>query len=309
MAYPSLGDLLRDLTGLDLPLPIPTFGLLVALALLATVHLAESELRRKHAAGEMPLAERSGKSKDGAQSSVPAYELVTGLALVMVFAGLIGARVFHLLEYWDDFIRDPMGMIFTRTGFTIFGGLVFGLLAGAVYARRHRMPLPQLGDAIAPAMMMGYAIGRIGCQLSGDGDWGIAADIALKPSWVPLWLWAQTYENNVAGVLIEPPGVYPTPIYETAMALVAFGILWALRQHRRRAGWLFSLFLLLTGIERLLIEQIRVNATFEFLGMQLTQAELIAVAMLVVGAVGVVVLRRARLPAAAGGNATVSAER
>jgi phosphatidylglycerol---prolipoprotein diacylglyceryl transferase len=295
MAYPSLGDLLRDLIGLDLPLPIPTFGLLVALALLATVHLAESELRRKHVAGEMPLAERRGKSKDGVESSVPAYELLTGLALVMVFAGLIGARVFHLLEYWDEFTRDPLGMIFTRSGFTIFGGLVFGLLAGAVYAKRHRMPLPQLGDAIAPAMMMGYAIGRIGCQLSGDGDWGITADIALKPSWVPLWLWAQTYEGNVAGVLIEPPGVYPTPIYETVMALAAFAILWALRKHPWRAGWLFSLFLLLTGIERLLIEQIRVNATFEFLGVQLTQAELIAAAMLLAGLVGAVVLRKPRL--------------
>jgi phosphatidylglycerol---prolipoprotein diacylglyceryl transferase len=295
MAYPSLGDLLRDLIGLDLPLPIPTFGLLVALALLATVHLAESELRRKHVAGEMPLAERRGKSKDGVESSVPAYELLTGLALVMVFAGLIGARVFHLLEYWDEFTRDPLGMIFTRSGFTIFGGLVFGLLAGAVYAKRHRMPLPQLGDAIAPAMMMGYAIGRIGCQLSGDGDWGITADVALKPSWVPLWLWAQTYEGNVAGVLIEPPGVYPTPIYETVMALAAFAILWALRKHPWRAGWLFSLFLLLTGIERLLVEQIRVNATFEFLGVQLTQAELIAAAMLLAGLVGAVVLRKPRL--------------
>ena len=295
MAYPSLGDLLRDLTGLDLPLPIPTFGLLVALALLATVHLAESELRRKHVAGEMPLAERRGKLKDGELSLVPAYELLTGLALVMVFAGLIGARVFHLLEYWDDFIRDPMRMIFTRNGFTIFGGLVFGLLAGAAYARRHRMPLPQLADAIAPAMMMGYAIGRIGCQLSGDGDWGIAADVSLKPSWVPLWLWAQTYEGNVVGVLIEPPGVYPTPIYETVMALGAFAILWALRKHPWRAGWLFSLFLLLTGIERLLIEQIRVNATFELFGLQLTQAEIIAAAMLAVGATGVLVLRRPRL--------------
>ena len=297
MAYPSLGDLIQDLTGLDLPLPIPTFGLLVALALLATVQLAESELRRKHAAGQMPPAQRRVKAKDGASATqdVPAYELLTGLTLVMVFAGLIGARVFHLLEYSDEFIRDPMGMIFTRTGFTIFGGLVFGLFACAVYARRHRMPLPELGDAIAPAMMMGYAIGRIGCQLSGDGDWGITADVALKPSWVPLWLWAQTYEGNVAGVLIEPPGVYPTPIYETVMALVAFAILWALRKHPWRAGWLFSLFLLLTGIERLLIEQIRVNASFDLLGLQLTQAELIAAAMLVAGLFGDVVLRKPRL--------------
>lgn len=307
MAYPSLGDLVRDLTGLDLPLPIPTFGLLVALALLAAVQLAESELRRKHAAGEIPPAQRRSKSKDAssAASAVPAYELLTGLTLVMVFAGLIGARVFHLLEYWDQFIRDPSGMIFTRSGFTIFGGLVFGLLAGAAYARRYRIPLPELGDAIAPALMMGYAIGRIGCQLSGDGDWGIAADAALKPSWIPMWLWAQTYENNIAGVLIEPPGVYPTPIYETVMALAAFAVLWRMRKHPWRAGWLFCLFLLLSGVERLLVEQIRVNASFELLGLQLTQAEIIAAAMVLLGAVGVVALRKPRLARSGSSSAAI----
>ena len=296
MAYPSLRDLVLDLTGLDLPLPIPTFGLLVALALLAAVQLAESELRRMHAAGYMPAALQRRKSKNGTheQTAVPAYELLTGLTLVMVFAGLLGARVFHVLENWDEFISDPMRMIFTRTGFTIFGGLAFGLLAGALYARRHRIPLPELGDAIAPALMMGYAIGRIGCQISGDGDWGIPADVALKPSWLPLWLWAQTYEGNIAGVVIEPPGVYPTPIYETAMALAAFAILWRVRKHPWRAGWLFSLFLLLTGAERLLIEQIRVNATFELFGLQLTQAKLIAAVLLVAGIVGVIVLRKPR---------------
>jgi phosphatidylglycerol:prolipoprotein diacylglycerol transferase len=247
-----------------------------------------------HAAGRIPMARRRAKARDGVREyeDVPAYELMTGLALVIVFAGIVGARVFHLLEYPEGFLADPIGSIFTRSGFTIFGALVFGLIGGALYARRHRMPLPQLGDALAPAMMIGYAVGRIGCQISGDGDWGIAADLTLKPDWLPMWLWAQTYEGNIAGVIIEPPGVYPTPIYETAMGLMAFGILWAVRKHQRRAGWLFSLFLLLTGLERLLIEQIRVNATFDLLGLQVTQAELIASALLIAGLVGMVVLRR-----------------
>lgn len=300
MAYPTLSDLIRDLTGLDLPLPIPTFGLLVAAALLISLRLFESELRRMHDTGLIPMARRRAKTKDGvrAYEDVPAFELMTGLALVIVFAGIVGARVFHLLEYPQAFLADPIGSIFTRSGFTVFGALVVGLLAGAIYARRHRLPLPALGDALAPALMIGYAIGRIGCQISGDGDWGIAADLSLKPDWVPMWLWAQTYEGNIAGVLIDPPGVYPTPIYETAMGLAAFGILWAMRKHPWRAGWLFSLFLFLTGLERLLIEQIRVNVTFNFLGLEVTQAELIAAALLLVGLLGVIALRKPRAPAA-----------
>ena len=299
MAYPTLGDLLRDLTSLDLPLPIPTFGLLVAAALLVSLRLLESELRSMHAAGSIPMARRRAKGNRGtpAYEDVPAYELMTGLALVIVLAGIVGARVFHLLEYPEAFIADPVGAIFTRSGFTVFGALVFGLVGGAFYARRHRVPLPQLGDALAPALMMGYAIGRIGCQLSGDGDWGIAADMALKPDWLPQWLWAQTYEGNIAGVIIDPPGVYPTPIYETAMGLAAFGILWAMRKHARRAGWLFGLFLFLTGLERVLIEQIRVNVTFDLFGLQLTQAELIATALMIAGLAGMVVLRRRKAPA------------
>jgi prolipoprotein diacylglyceryltransferase len=123
--------------------------------------------------------------------------------------------------------------------------LVFGKevarreMLGVVPGGTRSLVLPML-DAAAPAMMLGYAIGRLGCQLSGDGDWGIAADFALKPNWLPDWLWAQTYENNIAGVAIPPPGVYPTPLYEIAMALTLAWLLWTLRSQRHRAGFLFS---------------------------------------------------------------------
>ena len=287
MSYPMLSDLVRDVTGANLPLPLPMFGLLVAVALLTTMWLTERELRRFYAAGRIGPAHR--RTKTG-QLDVAPQELVTGLAVAMVVAGIVGARIFHLLEYPGAFIADPLGMIFTRSGFTIYGGLIFGLGAGTIYAKRHGLPVPALADALAPALMMGYAIGRIGCQVSGDGDWGIAADMALKPSWLPQWLWAQTYENNIAGVLIQPPGAYPAPIYETLMSLVAFGVLWSVREHPFRAGWLFALFMVLSGIERFLIEQIRVNATVDLLGLAVTQAEIVAVLFVIVGVVGLVVL-------------------
>jgi phosphatidylglycerol:prolipoprotein diacylglycerol transferase len=146
--------------------------------------------------------------------------------------------------------------------------------------------------------MLGYAIGRIGCQISGDGDWGIAADIAAKPAWLPTWFWAQTYEGNILGAILAPPGVYPTPMYEVLMALAAFALLWKLRVHHHRPGWLFAVYLMLVGVERLLIEFIRVNTTFTLFGVEVTQAQIISVACVIVGCVGMWLLSRPRpLPA------------
>jgi phosphatidylglycerol---prolipoprotein diacylglyceryl transferase len=177
-------------------------------------------------------------------------------------------------------------MIFTRGGFTFYGGLIVGTFVGAAYVKRKGLPIPAFCDALAPAIMLGYAIGRVGCQLSGDGDWGIAANVSAKPEWLPLWFLAQTYENNIVGILIAPPGVYPTPLYETLMGPIAFAILWSLRKHPFKARWLFSVYLLLVGVERLLIEQIRVNSTVSLFSAAITQAEMISVALIVLGASG-----------------------
>ncbi|HWW72177.1 MAG TPA: prolipoprotein diacylglyceryl transferase family protein, partial [Duganella sp.] len=224
----------------------------------------------------------------GAQ--VPPQTVVSDFMVVVMIAGVVGARLFHILEHSQQFMADPLSMIFTRSGLSIFGGLIVGTLAGMVCVRRWRLPVRPLLDAAAPAMMIGYAIGRIGCEVSGDGDWGIASNMALKPEWLPTWLWAQTYDNNIFGEVIAAPGVYPAPMYETAMALLCFLALWALRRHPFRMGWLFSVYLILAGAERLLIEQIRVNPVLDFLGVRATQAEVIAVALMVLGVVGAVLL-------------------
>jgi phosphatidylglycerol:prolipoprotein diacylglycerol transferase len=141
-------------------------------------------------------------------------------------------------------------------------------------------------------MMLGYTIGRIGCQVSGDGDWGRVSDMALKPDWLPLWLWAQTYDNNIVGVLIQAPGVYPTPVYETLMSFAAFALLWLIRSHPFKAGWLFSVYLLFAGVERLLIEQVRINPVIDFGVAHATQAELIASLLIVGGLIGIALLSR-----------------
>lgn len=274
MAYPYLSDVLRDAFGVDIWLPIPTFGLMVGIALFVSIKLADREVQRL----------------------IPGHpaNFVDNLGYITFIAGLVGARVFHLLEHPREFMENPLPMLFSRGGFTIFGGLIVGTLAGLWYARSKRVPLARLLDAVTPTLMLGYAIGRIGCQISGDGDWGIAADLAAKPSWLPTWLWAQTYDGNILGAVIDPPGVYPTPLYEVAMASAACALLWKLRIHGHRPGWLFSVYLVLSGVERLLIESIRVNTTYNLFGMAITQAQLIAVAFLVAGAIGMWMLSRPR---------------
>jgi phosphatidylglycerol:prolipoprotein diacylglycerol transferase len=287
MSYPYLSDAVRDLTGLELPLPIATFGLMVGLAMLAAAYFFARELQRMHAAGQVPSARRLVKGK---LLEMPPQDVVADFTFAVLIAGVVGARLFHILEHWDDFLAAPMAMLFSRAGLSVFGGLIFGAIVGVVYVRRWSLPPRPLFDAIAPSMMLGYAIGRIGCQVSGDGDWGTVANMALKPDWLPMWAWAQTYDNNIYGSLIEAPGVYPAPIYETLMCLAGFALLWSLRKHRHQHGWLFSVYMVLAGIERLLIEQIRVNPVLQFGPVHATQAQLIAVALLVAGIAGIVML-------------------
>lgn len=294
MSCPYLSDVVKALTGADLPLPFATFGLFVALAMLAAGECLRRELRRLYVAGRIGAARKRIKGKDGvvADVDVPPQDIVTDLIVIVLLAGVAGARLFHILEHTGQFLADPWGMIFSRSGLSIFGGLILGVVAGAVCVRRWKLPVRPLLDAVAPAMMLGYAIGRIGCQVSGDGDWGIASNMALKPGWLPTWAWAQTYQNNIYGEVIAAPGVYPTPMYETLMGLACFALLWALRKHPFQAGWLFSVYLALAGIERLLIEQIRVNPVLDFGGVHLTQAELIAACLFVLALVGIATLRR-----------------
>jgi phosphatidylglycerol:prolipoprotein diacylglycerol transferase len=279
MAFPYLTDLLNAALGTDWHLPIPVFGTVVAVAIALATFVAKREVERYESLGKLPPS---------------THALVADLAVVSVIAGIVGARVFHILDYPDQFVADPAAMIFTRAGFSIFGGLCFGIAAGALFLRRHSVPIVPTLDATAPSMMLGYALGRLGCQLAGDGDWGVAADMALKPGWLPDWFWAQTYEGNIVGAVLPSPGVYPTPIYESAVALALFGVLWALRSGTNRAGCLFSVYLLLAGFERLLIEKIRINVHYHALGVSFTQAEAISLLLIVAGFVGVLATLRTR---------------
>ncbi len=235
------------------------------------------------------------------------------ITLTAALWGFIGAKVFHWLESPKDFldllatgsIKDII------SGLTMYGGLIVAGFMVIRYFKKNGMAVLPSMDSAAPGLMLAYGIGRLGCQVAGDGDWGIA-NTAAKPGWIPQWLWSYDYPNNVNAVLgphrggyvgeamtsgtIFPgygthlvPGVYPTPLYEVMMCLLLFAVLWWLRKRITLPGILFCVYLIFNGVERFLIEQIRVNNLF--LG-NWTQAELIALGLILLGVGGMLWLRK-----------------
>ncbi len=302
--YPRVSDLFRDLLGVELPFPIYSFGLLVAVAILTGTWLAAREMDRLYRAGQLggvqvPVDDERGRQRGKTREASPSVLMPT-VAILAAVAGVAGSKLFHLLENPVETALDPWGMLFSGAGLTFYGGLICAGLGIAWYVRRRGLHVGRVADATAPSLLWGYGIGRIGCYLAGDGDWGVCSDLSDKPAWLPDWLWSETFPNSILdrgnrmtqdALRIEDcpawaDGVYPTMLYETAMALALFGVLWALRTHPFRAGWLFMLYLVFNGVERFLIEQIRVNNTFDVLGLTVTQAEVIAVAITLAGVAG-----------------------
>ena len=313
--YPRLSDLFQDLLGIQLPFPIYSFGAMVAVAFLVAAWLTRRELDRLYGAGRIgsvrvPVEEK-GKSKRRRKATREASpsELVGTLVVIAVVGGIGGAKLFHILENLGAFFQDPLGMIFSTGGLTFYGGLIVAALAIAYYARKKGLRIAALADAAAPGLMIAYGIGRIGCYLAGDGDWGVCSDLANKPDWLPAWLWAEDFSNSILdpgntmtndALVLEncPPGadgVFPTMLYEfVACGILLFGILWLVRKHPFKSGWLFSLYLVFTGLERFLIEKIRVNVVFDVFGLHVTQAEVISVFVMLAGVAGLVMTSKRR---------------
>lgn len=228
--------------------------------------------------------------------TVHPHELMSHMIVWAAVWGFLGAKIFDNLEHWDTFIKDPIGGLLSFSGLTFYGGLICGGAAVLYIARKNGIKPLHMLDVGGPGMMLAYSVGRIGCHLSGDGDWGIP-NLNPKPfTWLPDWLWAYTYPNNVAmeGVpmkdcidkycmeLAQP--VYPTPIYEVVLAFIIFLILWNIRKQIKLPGMMFGIYLIFNGIERFCIELIRVNAKLGTIaGFSFTQAELIATLLFIAG--------------------------
>jgi prolipoprotein diacylglyceryltransferase len=292
------------------------------------------------------------------------HDRVGDIIVFGLIFGILGAKLFDNLENWDRFIKNPVGNLLSPSGLTFYGGLICAAIAIAWYVVKKGINVWHMADAIAPALMIAYAVGRIGCQVSGDGDWGIynsayisdvpghvvfaaPGDFSRKvnenstyflegkvreqdssysmvsdrksesidkvphksfkgPSFLPTWLFAYTYPHNVNedGILLPgcegkycralPQPVFPTALYEILMCTILFLVLWAIRKKIHTAGIISGIYLVFTGLERFLIELIRVNSTYTIFGIHPTQAELISVFLVLTGCI--ILLIRNRKP-------------
>ena len=224
------------------------------------------------------------------------YELVGNITIIAAFSGIIGAKIFHNLENIQDFLADPIGQIMAFSGLTFYGGLICGAISVVLYCRKYKLNVLHLIDSAAPALMLAYGVGRIGCQMSGDGDWGVV-NLTPKPEWLnsfPDWIWSYDFPNNVinAGIYIDgctgrfcsvlPQPVWPTALYEVIMCIILFSVLWLIRKRITIPGLLFCIYLIMNGIERFFIEKIRVNTEYDILG-GITQAEIISFCLIITG--------------------------
>lgn len=250
------------------PFTVYSYGLMLGIAFIVSSYVLTKELERRKLDPN----------------------IATEITLLAIIFGLLGSKLFYVLENWDSFILNPIGEFFSPGGLTFYGGFLLATLAIFLVIRRKKIPFLVIADAVAPSLALAYGIGRIGCHLAGDGDYGIPTNLP----------WGTNYENGTVppsyafrgteianhfpnGVVPDNTPLHPAPVYEFIMAMIIFAILWKLRKKNWVDGRLFTYYLILTGTARLAVEFIRLNPKILF---GLTEAQVIAVALILAGTAG-----------------------
>jgi prolipoprotein diacylglyceryl transferase len=224
------------------------------------------------------------------------------ILLLAVVGGILGSKLMDAIDNpasMQELLTNPIQSL--ASGLSILGGLWLAALLIIIYGKKNKINLWALTDSLAPSFFIAYAVGRLGCQFSGDGCWGIPSAGFSKPAFVPDFLWGNTYAHNVnnegipmmdcsgmfCSVLPEPH--FPTPLYEFIMVTILFLFIWKIRKSwTKYLGAITGLFMIFNGLERFLIEFIRENTKYTYFGFSLSQAQYISFFMMLIGA-GIVV--------------------
>jgi phosphatidylglycerol---prolipoprotein diacylglyceryl transferase len=277
-------------------LKVYSYGLMLGLSFLLGAWVLGKELKRK------------GLDPD----------LAGSVMMLAVVFGIVGAKLLFLVEEWNSFMRDPAGMAFSPGGLTWYGGLLLAIIAVQIFIRRKKVPALKVWDAIGLGLMLAYGVGRVGCHLSGDGDYGypttlpwgtIYAQGTAKPS-LMLESYFDRHPDDRArwqydSLRVIPAGVdrlghrysrfdevtplHPTPIYELLLGIAGFSILWWLRKRVTPDGALFALYLILASLFRFSVEYLRLNPRLTF---GLSEAQILALVLAAVGLILLLILRR-----------------
>jgi phosphatidylglycerol:prolipoprotein diacylglycerol transferase len=269
------------------PITLYSFGLMMATAFLVASYFFTLELKRRG------LDER----------------MAGQITIICLIGGIAGSKLFSILENWSDFMHDPRGQLFSPAGLTFYGGFIVAALWIFFYVRRKGLRFLLFADMIAPVVLLAYGIGRIGCQLAGDGDYGIPSRLpwamsypqgTAKPTYTLIDFFkshplerAQWHYDSLATITVgrdemggrisrfdEIVTVHPAPVYETLFCVIAFYFIWTNRKKfDGEIGKVFSITLIVMGVERLLIEFIRINPLYWGLSM----AQWISIAMIIAG--------------------------
>jgi phosphatidylglycerol:prolipoprotein diacylglycerol transferase len=263
---------------------ITSFGVFMLLSFLTAGYVLRAELGRQR------------------EDPEKAWDLV----FMAVIGGIVGARLYYLLLNFPRFVEDPLGMLFSRGGLVWYGGFLLATALVVWEVRRQKLPLGRTADGCAPALALGYAVGRMGCFFVGD-DWGRPTD-----SWVGIAFPQGTPPTRVDiierdfGITVDPAlverygdvvPVHPTQLYEVGMSTLIFFLLWRIRRNERPAGQLFMMWLALAGMERFIVEFFRAKDDRFLAGF--TVAQLISLLIVTVGVAGAVRLGARRAPRAA----------
>lgn len=269
------------------PLVIYSFGLMMAIAFLTANYFFAKEVKRR------ALDESH----------------VTKITMIALIGGVAGSKLFSIFEDWSAFVHDPVKTVFSASGLTFYGGFIVATVGILIYLRRKKISFLAFADMIAPVVFLAYGIGRIGCQLAGDGDYGIPTKLpwgayyshgTAKPTYVLPDYFERYPEERIVwkfdSLKAIPTGVdgmgqpynrfdevtpcHPTPVYETIAAVACFLLLWSKRKkYAGETGKLFGLTIFLMGTERFLVEFLRINPLYASLSM----AQWISIALVLAG--------------------------
>jgi len=251
------------------PFPIYSFGLLLGIGFLLGSYILSLELKRKKLNPE----------------------IASTITILAVVFGIAGAKILFLIEEWKTFVRNPIGEAFTPGGLTWYGGFILGMTAISLYVRSKKIPFLKIWDGLAMGLIIAYGVSRLGCHLSGDGDYGF-------PTTLP---WGTNYANGTCppsrafadfpeitsqyprGVVPDTTPCHPTPVYEFLLGVAGFALMWNLRKRPWPDGKMFMLYLMISSLFRFSVEFLRLNPRLLF---GLSEAQLISVPLFFAGLAG-----------------------